>query len=163
MLRHSQKRIFVTMVTLIFNYTVTLSKSKETILQPNVIGKLKYVLIDWFTKILKPCITLYVFSYSGDLTEFIGLRDKVTIYSTVITYHFFYTGMSSRKFINTTLMDSRVHRGEKRHFITVEYVIIFLYIYIYIYIYIYLFSRHNRFVLICDCRTYHTHSQKITF
>jgi len=35
MLRHSQ-----TMVTLIFNYTVTQRKSKETILQPNVTGDL---------------------------------------------------------------------------------------------------------------------------
>ena len=37
MLRHSHKRLPVTMVTLIFIYTVTLGKSKETILQPNVI------------------------------------------------------------------------------------------------------------------------------
>ena len=54
MLRRSQKRL-LTMVTLIVHYTVTLSKSKETILQSNVIGDLFiafqnryfwYVLID---------------------------------------------------------------------------------------------------------------------
>ena len=37
MVRYSHKILLVTMVTLIFNYTVTLRKSKKTILQPNVI------------------------------------------------------------------------------------------------------------------------------